>query len=41
MKILNSKVRLAVYAFVKFMKSRGVSRDDAIEAVETAWGDEG
>lgn len=41
MKILNTKVRLAVYAFVKFMKSRGISRDEALEMVETAWGDEG
>mgnify|MGYP000984607449 CR=1 FL=1 len=41
MKILNVKVRLAVVAFCKFMKSRGVSLDKTIEMVETVWGDEG
>ena len=41
MKILNVKVRLAVLAFVKYMKARGISLDETIEAVEKAWGDEG
>ena len=40
-KILNVKVRLAVIAFCKFMKSRGISLDETIEMVEKAWGDEG
>lgn len=41
MKILNTKVRLAVLAFVKYMKIHGVSLDETLEAVEKAWGDEG
>lgn len=41
MKILNIKIRLAVVAFCKFMKSRGVSLDETIEMVEKVWGDEG
>jgi hypothetical protein len=41
MKILNTKVRLAAYAFVKFMKSRGISLNETIEMVETVWGDDG
>lgn len=41
MRIFNVKVRLAVIAFCKFMKSRGVSLDETIEMVEKAWGDEG
>lgn len=41
MKILNIKIRLAVVAFCKFMKSRGVSLDETIEMVEKVWDDEG
>ena len=41
MKILNVKVRLAVIAFCKFIKSRGFSLDETIDMVEKTWGDEG
>ena len=36
MKILNVKVRLAVIAFCKFMKSRGFSLDETIDLVADA-----
>lgn len=41
MKIHNTKVRLAVIAFCKFMKMRDVSLEETLEMVEQVWGDEG
>jgi hypothetical protein len=40
MKILNAKVRLVVFGFCKFMKSKGISLEETMEMVENAWGDE-
>ena len=41
MKILNIKVKLAVVAFCRFMKSKGISLEQTLAMVEETWGDGG